>query len=263
MNADPTVLAQQEQADAQQQSGWQELWRKEDWWAVWLGLSVVVLAYVLFSNGSSIRPPVRSPRPPAAPHRAALRAAGRGVPGAADGGRVLHRPAAQAVHSLLPAGLPAFDPHFRRRQLGPGATLQPGAAAGGPPARLDHFQPDRSAALAGRGFPRRVLRQARHHFARGDLALHADRLGGSGRHPPGVGRFHHPAPPPRAPPPAPAGSSSAAPGSWVWKTASRRCSARAGPSAAFRRRLPWPEQSGPGRSIRPSPSASWCSGPSS
>ena len=55
MNADPTVAAQHPSVDAPQRSGWQELWRKEDWWAVWLGLSVVVLAYVLFINGSSIK----------------------------------------------------------------------------------------------------------------------------------------------------------------------------------------------------------------
>src|SRR5271169_3899047 len=35
-------------------SGWAELWRKEDWWAVWLGLAVVLVAYTLFVNGSSI-----------------------------------------------------------------------------------------------------------------------------------------------------------------------------------------------------------------
>lgn len=34
--------------------GWTELWRKEDWWAVWLGLGTALLAYVLFVNGSSI-----------------------------------------------------------------------------------------------------------------------------------------------------------------------------------------------------------------
>lgn len=28
-------------------SGWrQELWSKEDWWAVWLGLGIVALAYI-------------------------------------------------------------------------------------------------------------------------------------------------------------------------------------------------------------------------
>jgi hypothetical protein len=34
--------------------GWNELWRKEDWWAVSLGLALVVVAFVLFRGGSSI-----------------------------------------------------------------------------------------------------------------------------------------------------------------------------------------------------------------
>jgi hypothetical protein len=33
--------------------GWQELWSKEDWWAVWLGLGIVILAYALFHTGST------------------------------------------------------------------------------------------------------------------------------------------------------------------------------------------------------------------
>jgi uncharacterized integral membrane protein (TIGR00698 family) len=33
---------------------WQELWLKEDWWAVWLGLSIVILAYIFYLSGSSI-----------------------------------------------------------------------------------------------------------------------------------------------------------------------------------------------------------------
>jgi uncharacterized integral membrane protein (TIGR00698 family) len=41
-------------ADELQQPGWRELWQKEDWWAVWLGLAVVLVAYALFSNGGSI-----------------------------------------------------------------------------------------------------------------------------------------------------------------------------------------------------------------
>ncbi|HEV3178265.1 MAG TPA: putative sulfate exporter family transporter [Stellaceae bacterium] len=36
-------------------SGWRELWLKEDWWAIWLGLGIVVIAYLAFANGSSIR----------------------------------------------------------------------------------------------------------------------------------------------------------------------------------------------------------------
>jgi uncharacterized integral membrane protein (TIGR00698 family) len=35
-------------------SGWQEFWSKEDWWAVWLGLGIVILAYVFYLAGSSI-----------------------------------------------------------------------------------------------------------------------------------------------------------------------------------------------------------------
>ena len=35
-------------------SGWQELWAKEDWWAVWIGLSIAILAYVFYFSGSSI-----------------------------------------------------------------------------------------------------------------------------------------------------------------------------------------------------------------
>jgi uncharacterized integral membrane protein (TIGR00698 family) len=37
-----------------QPSRWQNLWSKEDWWAVWLGLGIIVLAYVFYLAGSSI-----------------------------------------------------------------------------------------------------------------------------------------------------------------------------------------------------------------
>jgi uncharacterized integral membrane protein (TIGR00698 family) len=36
-------------------TGWNELWLKEDWWAIWLGLGIVLVAYIFFANGSSIR----------------------------------------------------------------------------------------------------------------------------------------------------------------------------------------------------------------
>lgn len=42
-------------APARQSTGWNELWLKEDWWAIWLGLGLVLAAYILFANGSSIR----------------------------------------------------------------------------------------------------------------------------------------------------------------------------------------------------------------
>lgn len=41
-------------ASASPSSGWQELWRKEDWWAVWLGLTLVLIACALFGAGSSL-----------------------------------------------------------------------------------------------------------------------------------------------------------------------------------------------------------------
>jgi uncharacterized integral membrane protein (TIGR00698 family) len=37
-----------------QHPGWKELWLKEDWWAVWIGLALVFVAWGLFAGGSSI-----------------------------------------------------------------------------------------------------------------------------------------------------------------------------------------------------------------
>jgi uncharacterized integral membrane protein (TIGR00698 family) len=36
-------------------SGWCELRLKEDWWAIWLGLGIVIVGYVLFANGASLK----------------------------------------------------------------------------------------------------------------------------------------------------------------------------------------------------------------
>jgi uncharacterized membrane protein YadS len=36
-------------------SGWSELWLKEDWWAVWIGLGIVVAGIILFSYGNGWR----------------------------------------------------------------------------------------------------------------------------------------------------------------------------------------------------------------
>ena len=35
--------------------GWKELYLKEDWWAIYLGLGIVAVAYLFFANGSSIK----------------------------------------------------------------------------------------------------------------------------------------------------------------------------------------------------------------
>lgn len=36
--------------------GWSDLIKKEDWWAVWLGLGLVIAAIILWASGSSIKP---------------------------------------------------------------------------------------------------------------------------------------------------------------------------------------------------------------
>src|SRR4030065_258048 len=35
--------------------GWKELYLKEDWWAIWLGLGIIAVAYFFFIQGSSIK----------------------------------------------------------------------------------------------------------------------------------------------------------------------------------------------------------------
>lgn len=46
-----------EEADAERTKsiGWKELYLKEDWWAIWLGLGIVIVAYLFFAGGGSIK----------------------------------------------------------------------------------------------------------------------------------------------------------------------------------------------------------------
>jgi uncharacterized integral membrane protein (TIGR00698 family) len=44
------------QAATAEAQGLSELWRKEDWWAVWLGLGLVIAAVVAYLAGGSIKP---------------------------------------------------------------------------------------------------------------------------------------------------------------------------------------------------------------
>ena len=34
---------------------WSGLLRSDDWWAIWIGLGLVVVAYLLFAGGSTIK----------------------------------------------------------------------------------------------------------------------------------------------------------------------------------------------------------------
>src|ERR1700761_678755 len=43
-----------EPTGSRQPSGLSTFWLKEDWWAVWLGLGVIFLAYIFYLSGSSI-----------------------------------------------------------------------------------------------------------------------------------------------------------------------------------------------------------------
>jgi len=36
---------------ADEENKWSELWLKEDWWAVWLGLGIIFLSLFLYSSG--------------------------------------------------------------------------------------------------------------------------------------------------------------------------------------------------------------------
>ena len=36
-------------------AAWHELFAKEDWWAIWIGVALVLAAVVLFSAGLSIK----------------------------------------------------------------------------------------------------------------------------------------------------------------------------------------------------------------
>ncbi len=53
----PTAEAWDEEADdlKKPKMGWKELWLKEDWWAIWVGLGIVIVATLFFLNGSTIK----------------------------------------------------------------------------------------------------------------------------------------------------------------------------------------------------------------
>lgn len=38
----------------ERQTGWADLYLREDWWAIWLGLGILAIAVMLFREGSFI-----------------------------------------------------------------------------------------------------------------------------------------------------------------------------------------------------------------
>ena len=36
--------------------GWSEMWKKEDWWAIWLGLGIIITSIMFWVVGSSLDP---------------------------------------------------------------------------------------------------------------------------------------------------------------------------------------------------------------
>jgi uncharacterized membrane protein YadS len=48
--------AGRQQAAPTETQGWSELWQKEDWWAIWLGLGLVIAAIVAYLAGGTIKP---------------------------------------------------------------------------------------------------------------------------------------------------------------------------------------------------------------
>jgi uncharacterized membrane protein YadS len=50
-----SVEADYARAPAVNTSGWRELWAKEDWWAIWIGLGIVLVGCALFWSGANLR----------------------------------------------------------------------------------------------------------------------------------------------------------------------------------------------------------------
>ncbi len=50
-----TAQAQHSPSSPAAQRGWSALWKVEDWWAIWIGLGLVLAAVLLFKSGSSLQ----------------------------------------------------------------------------------------------------------------------------------------------------------------------------------------------------------------
>jgi hypothetical protein len=46
-------MAAKAQSGSTEVRGWIELWQKEDWWAIWLGLGIVIAAIIAYLAGGT------------------------------------------------------------------------------------------------------------------------------------------------------------------------------------------------------------------
>jgi uncharacterized membrane protein YadS len=53
--ASMTVITEPLAGAAPAESRWSQFWRKEDWWAIWIGLAVVIVGSILFWSGGNLR----------------------------------------------------------------------------------------------------------------------------------------------------------------------------------------------------------------
>ena len=142
--------------------GWSELWQKEDWWAIWLGLGLVIAAIIAYLAGGTIKP--IAIKPAAWDSFAALRdhfAAQYGwylLPVSALGRgpryqRLGNGLEARGVPPVFPLRLCGVANHFRDRPVERGRRLQSRTAARCPGSRPHCLEPSVASGLDGCGLP--------------------------------------------------------------------------------------------------------------
>jgi hypothetical protein len=176
-----------------QRMGWKELYLKEDWWAIWLGLGFVIVALMFFANGSSIK---WITLVPAIGHADAT---GKIVAGqwtdfsliapyfASHFGQYI----AQFVMWLVVFTISIKTLGFKLKQFYPSFLfIYVCSAHIGVTARHAHIQHDRPAEVDGHRVSGGVLYQDGDRADGCDLAIHLDHLGGPRCHRTGLHRFN-------------------------------------------------------------------------
>ena len=170
-------------------SPWGELFRKEDWWAIWIGLGLIAVALALFAAGSTIKWIAPAPQKwshlsdvtrTTASARLAIRRSFRALGGGIRHWRGGARHQNQPLSARLSAGLSRRRQHLFSGAVGSGGSLQLGTAARGLGGGVAALQYAGSAPLARACAAGRVLHQDRHCVVGRRSAVDADRLGRAG-----------------------------------------------------------------------------------